>query len=76
MYKTAVKICKEEGGDEDITGAAALLHDLQRSKIGKNDKTDLVNTIKKARKILIKCRYSSNKIDKILMIIEEHSINS
>jgi len=73
VYNISMELCEKEGGDKDIVGAAALLHDLHRM-IGLKDGR-LVSgkeSLPLAKEILSRVGFSEDKIDAVLHCIEAH----
>lgn len=71
VYKMAMNIQKQEGGDEFIISIASLLHDVDDYKlnVNKSDTDPFIN----ARTFMIENKLDSNLIEKIIEIINSIS---
>ena len=73
VLKMAELICKKEGGDMEIVEAAALLHDIARTKEDKNEKLDhAIEGATMAEKYLRKVNFSEAKIKNIVHCVAVH----
>ncbi|GAB4182976.1 MAG: HD domain-containing protein [Calditrichia bacterium] len=66
VWKMSKHIAREEGADETIVEAAALLHDMQDEKLDHVKKIDI-------EELLLIHKFSSHQIEHILKIISEVS---
>lgn len=76
VLKTCQRIQKKEGGDLRILEAMALLHDLIRYENKKKALLSPKHSAMVAKKILIKLKYNSRQIEKIVKGIRVHSLHS
>lgn len=73
VYNLALKIAKEENADVDVIKAAALLHDIARSKEdNKECKCHAEEGAKMAEKILKELNFPEEKISKVVYAIKIH----
>ena len=75
VFKMALYLQSFEGGDEEVIGAAALVHDICRpfeKKTGKSHFGPEALTI--IKEVLTKAEFSSAKIEKVLAVVELHDI--
>jgi uncharacterized protein len=73
VYLLAIKIGLKEKADLDVIKAAALLHDIARGLEDENEiKDHAIEGGKIAKKILIKSKFSPEKIDDVIYCIKVH----
>ncbi len=73
VLRMAKLISKKEGGDMEIIEAAALLHDMARTKEDKNERLDhAAEGARMAKTYLKKISFPKNKIGKVVHCIAVH----
>jgi len=77
VYSLCMRLCEGEGGDREVLGAAALLHDVARSTAGERLGGDHAErSAEAAEEVLRALGFPAHKIGSVLYAIRSHRFSA
>ncbi len=72
VFSLGTRIAREEGGDPQVVGAAALTHDIHRTVGGPTEPVDPGDTVEEVATVLDRAGFPDEKVDPVCHCVAVH----